>query len=122
LTQKGELVSRLQKKTSQIGKILNNMEKYNVIKDLERGPVRSASIAHDSVLPRPQSWAQSPTSTDIFDKKSPMYYKKVDPLNNIDFSRILSSERKTSSKPTEPVLEKNETADVFIGEGSGSIQ
>lgn len=29
LTQKGEMVSRLQAKASQIGKILNNLEKYN---------------------------------------------------------------------------------------------
>lgn len=93
LTQKGELVSRLQKKTTQIGKILNNMEKYNVIKDLERGPVRSASIAHESGT-RPTSWAQPPTNSDIFDKKSPMYYKKVDPLNNIDFSKVLPAEDK----------------------------
>lgn len=29
LTQKGEMVSRLQAKAGQIGKILNNLEKYN---------------------------------------------------------------------------------------------
>lgn len=31
LTQKGEMVSRLQAKAGQIGKILNNLEKYNHI-------------------------------------------------------------------------------------------
>lgn len=34
LTQKGEMVSRLQAKAGQIGKILNNLEKYNhLLKD-----------------------------------------------------------------------------------------
>lgn len=37
LTQKGEVVSRLQAKAGQIGKILNNLEKYNhLIKDSNR--------------------------------------------------------------------------------------
>lgn len=37
LTQKGEMVSRLQAKAGQIGKILNNLEKYNhLVKDGER--------------------------------------------------------------------------------------
>jgi len=50
LTQKGEMVSRLQAKAGQIGKILNNLEKYNhLLKDdkkstdnsrrLERRPI-----------------------------------------------------------------------------------
>lgn len=69
------------------------MEKYNVIRDLERGPVRSASLAQEGSS-RPSSWAQTPPNIDIFDKKSPMYYKKVDPLTNIDFSRVIPGERK----------------------------
>lgn len=37
LTQKGEVVSRLQAKAGQIGKILNNLEKYNhLIQDSNR--------------------------------------------------------------------------------------
>lgn len=37
LTQKGEMVSRLQAKAGQIGKILNNLEKYNhLLKDEKR--------------------------------------------------------------------------------------
>jgi hypothetical protein len=37
LIQKGETVSRLQVKTSQIGKLLNNLEKYNhLLKDAEK--------------------------------------------------------------------------------------
>lgn len=37
LTQKGEMVSRLQAKAGQIGKILNNLEKYNhLLKDDKR--------------------------------------------------------------------------------------
>lgn len=60
LTQKGEMVSRLQAKASQIGKILNNLEKHNHMvneagrsfdKDRRRprmeplGPLRSKSTA-----------------------------------------------------------------------------
>lgn len=37
LTQKGEMVSRLQVKAGQIGKILSNLEKYNhLIKDVDK--------------------------------------------------------------------------------------
>lgn len=37
LTQKGEMVSRLQAKAGQIGKILNNLEKYNhLLKESDR--------------------------------------------------------------------------------------
>lgn len=43
LTQKGEMVTRLQAKTSQIGQILNNLEKYNhLLKDAEKGGHTSA--------------------------------------------------------------------------------
>ncbi|KAJ4439334.1 hypothetical protein ANN_07456 [Periplaneta americana] len=43
LTQKGEMVTRLQAKTSQIGQILNNLEKYNhLLKDAEKGGHASA--------------------------------------------------------------------------------
>lgn len=38
LTQKGEMVSRLQAKAGQIGKILNNLEKYNHLLKDERKP------------------------------------------------------------------------------------
>lgn len=38
LTQKGEMVSRLQAKASQIGKILNNLEKYNHLVAKEPAP------------------------------------------------------------------------------------
>lgn len=89
------------------------MEKYNVIKDLERGPVRSASVAYEGGS-RPTSWAPTPTNVDIFDKKSPMYYKKVDPLNNIDFSKILPGEHKKSSgeeKTTPCSIPENDTND-----------
>lgn len=43
MTQKGEMVTRLQAKTSQIGQILNNLEKYNhLLKDAEKGGHNSA--------------------------------------------------------------------------------
>lgn len=38
LTQKGEMVSRLQAKAGQIGKILNNLEKYNHLLKDEKKP------------------------------------------------------------------------------------
>lgn len=45
LTQKGEMVSRLQAKAGQIGKILNNLEKYNhLLRDEKKNERRSASI------------------------------------------------------------------------------
>lgn len=41
LTQKGEMVSRLQAKAGQIGKILNNLEKYNhLLKDEKKSHER----------------------------------------------------------------------------------
>ncbi|KAL0274936.1 UNVERIFIED_CONTAM: hypothetical protein PYX00_002952 [Menopon gallinae] len=94
LTQKGELVSRLQKKTTQIGKILNNMEKYNhLLRDV---PARQNSTGSDGTAARPTSWGSVNYPKDnIFDKKSPNYYKKVDPLNNIDFSKITKKSPKT---------------------------
>ena len=49
------MVSRLHAKTNQIGKILNNLEKYNLLKDLEGG--RSPS---------------TPGSTKSFVKSSPL--------------------------------------------------
>lgn len=39
LTQKGEMVSRLQAKAGQIGKILNNLEKYNHLLKDEKKPL-----------------------------------------------------------------------------------
>lgn len=45
LTQKGEMVSRLQAKAGQIGKILNNLEKYNhLLRDEKKNERKSASI------------------------------------------------------------------------------
>ena len=44
LTQKGEVVSRLQAKAGQIGKILNNLEKYNhLLKDDKKSSERRCS-------------------------------------------------------------------------------
>ncbi|CAG9829372.1 unnamed protein product [Diabrotica balteata] len=46
LTQKGEMVSRLQAKAGQIGKILNNLEKYNHLLKDDKRPADKKSI-HD---------------------------------------------------------------------------
>lgn len=43
LTQKGEMVSRLQAKASQIGKILNNLEKYNHLISRDKEPPRQTT-------------------------------------------------------------------------------
>lgn len=44
LTQKGEMVSRLQAKAGQIGKILNNLEKYNhLLRDEKRNDRKSSA-------------------------------------------------------------------------------
>lgn len=113
LTQKGELVSRLQKKTSQIGKILNNMEKYN---HLLREPGRPAQST-ESNASRPTSWGSLNYPKDnIFDKKSPNYYKKVDPLNNIDFSKLKKSPKTpedvdTGGPPPTKVDKKDENCE-----------
>lgn len=61
LTQKGEMVSRLQAKAGQIGKILNNLEKYNHIlmdsdkKAAERRMERkSLSLSKESTHKKPE--------------------------------------------------------------------
>lgn len=65
------------------------MEKYNHM--LRDGPNRPA-LSSESAASRPTSWGPLNYSKDnIFDKKSPNYYKKVDPLTNIDFSKIKMS-------------------------------
>ncbi|KAK6628627.1 hypothetical protein RUM43_002442 [Polyplax serrata] len=90
LTQKGELVSRLQRKTTQIGKILSNMEKYNNL----LSPTSRASISSEggATPSRPTSWGVvGQSSLDVFDKKSPNYYKKVYPLTNVDLSKVKKS-------------------------------
>lgn len=51
LTQKGEMVSRLQAKAGQIGKILNNLEKYNhLLKDDNKKPERKSSDKRSSII------------------------------------------------------------------------
>lgn len=57
LTQKGEMVSRLQSKAEQIGKILNNLEKYNhlINQDADAKGVKSPTTANvDKALKSPQ--------------------------------------------------------------------
>ncbi|EEB18736.1 RUN and FYVE domain-containing protein, putative [Pediculus humanus corporis] len=138
LTQKGELVSRLQKKTTQIGKILNNMEKYNhLLRDVP--PSRSSMSFDSSGLPpptlppsassasasRPTSWgsSNSQTNDNIFDKKSPNYYKKVYPLTNVDLSKLKKSPKISEDVgdsvggPTPSKLEK--VSDDSGGGGGG---
>lgn len=57
LTQKGEMVSRLQAKAGQIGKILNNLEKYNhIIKDNEKKPEKRSSEKRSSLIREIPPW------------------------------------------------------------------
>lgn len=53
LTQKGEMVSRLQAKASQIGKILNNLEKYNhlIAKDTPTKPTIKRYAPSNQIKP-----------------------------------------------------------------------
>lgn len=45
LTQKGEMVSRLQAKAGQIGKILNNLEKYNHLLKDDKKPMDKKTLS-----------------------------------------------------------------------------
>lgn len=72
LTQKGEMVSRLQAKASQIGKILNNLEKYNhLLRDGGRSSHNNSSSSSsnsnrkltNSTLPPPPPPASSSATT-----------------------------------------------------------
>lgn len=73
LTQKGEMVSRLQAKAGQIGKILNNLEKYNhLIKDSEK---KSSEKRHSFV--KSESRELSAKKIDTVPEKPPES-KKID--------------------------------------------
>lgn len=66
LTQKGEMVSRLQAKAGQIGKILNNLEKYNhLIKDdkkpADRNREKRSSLIKEFTIKTPTE----PYKTDL---------------------------------------------------------
>lgn len=62
LTQKGEMVSRLQAKAGQIGKILNNLEKYNHLlldsdkKNMERRADKRnfTSVSKETTFKKPE--------------------------------------------------------------------
>ncbi|CAG5075789.1 Similar to Rufy2: RUN and FYVE domain-containing protein 2 (Mus musculus) [Cotesia congregata] len=70
LTQKGEMVSRLHAKTNQIGKILNNLEKYNhLMKDSDgRTPTTPSStksfVKISPLSPKPPPFAELGTFRD----------------------------------------------------------
>lgn len=65
------------------------MEKYNhLLRDV---PASRASICSETAMltSRPTSWGSVTSPNDnIFDKKSPNYYKKVYPLTNVDISKV----------------------------------
>ncbi|XP_018057429.1 PREDICTED: RUN and FYVE domain-containing protein 2-like [Atta colombica] len=89
LTQKGEMVSRLHAKTNQIGKILNNLEKYNhLMKDGEgiRSPTTPGGV-----------------SKSILNKTSPTIPRGCPPTENatsrsmVDHQRSLDEQAATAS-------------------------
>lgn len=79
LTQKGEMVSRLHAKTNQIGKLLNNLEKYNYLMkdDCGRSPT-------------------TPNANKTFVKISPLSPKSPPMLEN-KFTTNLSSINKNNA-------------------------
>lgn len=91
MTQKGEMVSRLHAKTNQIGKILNNLEKYNhLMKDGEGMKIRSPTTP-------------SGVSKSIFNKASPTTPRGCPPAENatarptVDHQRSLDEQAATAS-------------------------
>lgn len=112
LTQKGEMVSRLHAKTNQIGKLLNNLEKFNhLMKDGEGGrspttPGGSHKTFQSRTSPTTPMVALRPKS--ICDsseaKKHVAEAQKSKPV------KTSSSEKRTDGQTTEKKSETSEAA------------
>ncbi|KOC63972.1 Protein RUFY3 [Habropoda laboriosa] len=86
LTQKGEMVSRLHAKTNQIGKILDNLEKYNhLMKDGEniRSPTTPSSVSK-SILNKASP--TSPRESSSLDNVSTVDHQHKPPNNRQQFA------------------------------------
>lgn len=98
LTQKGEMVSRLQAKASQIGKILNNLEKYNHL--IAKDPPRTVykKPAQNNQLKKTDTTEKfKDTSGSKDDKKTESINEK--PKENVENATESSGvETKTSEK------------------------
>ncbi|XP_067214412.1 protein RUFY3 isoform X3 [Linepithema humile] len=108
LTQKGEMVSRLHAKTNQIGKILNNLEKYNhLMKDGEgiRSPTTPGGV-----------------SKSIFNKASPTSPRGCPPVENpiarptVDHQRSLDEH--SSKASTNDILKQSRSSSEISRNGS----
>lgn len=90
LTQKGEMVSRLQAKAGQIGKILNNLEKYNHLlkdekKSLERKtPPDKRGLTKFSYRENLMKNDDSTKETKTEDKKQSMSSDSTDSFVKVD--------------------------------------
>lgn len=91
LTQKGEMVSRLQAKAGQIGKILNNLEKYNhLIKDSEK---RSAEKRHSFVKSESRELSTKKIETVL--EKPPQQNSTSENKMNVTEAKKIDPEDKT---------------------------
>lgn len=82
LTQKGEMVSRLQAKAGQIGKILNNLEKYNHLLKDEKKPLErkappdkmklSFTKPKENFMPKKDDATNSKESNNVPERKEPI--------------------------------------------------
>lgn len=104
LTQKGEVVSRLQAKAGQIGKILNNLEKYNhLIKDDKksfdrRGNDRRLVSKTQNVEKKEQTKCDKNESRDIEATKAPSTSDSTDSFVNIEMDLKLDDVADPESK------------------------
>lgn len=78
LTQKGEMVSRLQAKAGQIGKILNNLEKYNHLLKDEKKPFERKTPPDKKNLPKTSNYV--PKIDDIPKFKDTTVTEKKEPI------------------------------------------
>ncbi|KAK0157774.1 hypothetical protein PV328_011471 [Microctonus aethiopoides] len=93
LTQKGEMVSRLHAKTNQIGKLLNNLEKYNYLMkdDCGRSPT-------------------TPNANKTFVKISPLSPKSPPMLENKFTTNLSSVNKNNAAKNTTATEEEQQTS------------
>ncbi|XP_018400702.1 PREDICTED: RUN and FYVE domain-containing protein 2-like [Cyphomyrmex costatus] len=114
LTQKGEMVSRLHAKTNQIGKILNNLEKYNhLMKDGEgiRSPTTPSGVSK-SILnktnptpPRGCPPTKNTTSRSMVDHQRSLDKQQATASNDKLKQSRSTSEISTNSSTTEQECE-----------------
>ncbi|EFN86147.1 RUN and FYVE domain-containing protein 2 [Harpegnathos saltator] len=110
LTQKGEMVSRLHAKTNQIGKILNNLEKYNhLMKDGDgiRSPTTPGGV-----------------SKSILNKTSPIFPKSCPPPAEnmivrpiVDHQRSLD-EQQQSKSPIDKLKQSRSSSEISTNNSS----